>query len=291
MRTRWIVGALLAIAAGLASAPAQPAFQFDVVYSCSSGRSKLKVLSCAGNSDAHSCDVQYLDNTAAQGLGARIAAPRKQVEELLATCAIQRPPAKTETAPAQSQPRPAPQSQREPPAAAQPPQAARKQQPVPSAPAPPRQPDNLLHVGDVAEARFMNAGQWQKLRIMDIQGNRALVQFFSSGAQGWTDEIRRVAPPKPAQTAASPAAKTPGTPCGAKLEGRWSGTSTPLTIEFRSGKARISAMVLGEEVADCFISGDQIILRKAGEREDMILRLNDDGTMDTPFGEIRKKGK
>ena len=93
MFTRWIGGALLAITACLARAPAQPAFQFDVVYSCSSGRTKLKVLSCAGNSDADSCDVQYLDSRAAQGLGAGIAAPRKQVAELLQTCAIQRPPA------------------------------------------------------------------------------------------------------------------------------------------------------------------------------------------------------
>ena len=90
MRTRRIGSALLAISAGLVNAPAQPAVQLDVVYSCSGGRTKLKILSCAGNFDGDSCDVQYLDSTAAQGLGARISAPRKQVVELLHTCVIQR---------------------------------------------------------------------------------------------------------------------------------------------------------------------------------------------------------
>jgi len=76
-----------------------------------------------------------------------------------------------------------------------------------------------------------------------------------------------------------------------KPEGRWSGSLATLTIEFRSGKAHVSAPFTGTEVADCFMNGDKIILRKAGEPEDMILRLNDDGTIDAPFGELRRKGK
>ena len=42
-----------------------------------------------------------------------------------------------------------------------------------------------------------------------------------------------------------------------------------------------------------FISGDKIILRKPGDPEDVILdvilRLNEDGTIDSPFGKLRKR--
>jgi hypothetical protein len=54
---------------------------------------------------------------------------------------------------------------------------------------------------------------------------------------------------------------------------------------------RASRSLRRNGTADCFISGDKIILRKPGEPEDMILRLNDDGTIDALFGELRKKGK
>lgn len=64
-----------------------------------------------------------------------------------------------------------------------------------------------------------------------------------------------------------------------------------MTIVFRSGKATISA-ALGDDVFECWINGDKVILHKPGESPDtdMPIDVNLDGTRQTPLGEIKKKG-
>jgi len=63
-----------------------------------------------------------------------------------------------------------------------------------------------------------------------------------------------------------------------------------LTIEFRSGKATLKGPLVDDETADCWISGAKIVLHNPKEANDLELDLNKDGSIDTPFGEIRKKG-
>jgi hypothetical protein len=63
-----------------------------------------------------------------------------------------------------------------------------------------------------------------------------------------------------------------------------------LNIEFRSGKATVRAPLTGDETADCWLSGTKIVLHNANEPEDLELDLNEDGSIDTPFGVITKKG-
>ena len=84
-------------------------------------------------------------------------------------------------------------------------------------------------------------------------------------------------------------------PCGGKIEGRYSSTGGfgGLTITFRSGKATIPNLIgEGGDEFECWMSGDKIILHKPGasSNEDMPLDINLDGTIDTPVGEIKKKG-
>jgi hypothetical protein len=65
-----------------------------------------------------------------------------------------------------------------------------------------------------------------------------------------------------------------------------------VSIEFRSGKASMLA-VNGTDDYECWMGGGKIWLHKPGDApdRDMPIDINDDGTLDTPLGEIKKKGK
>jgi len=96
----------------------------------------------------------------------------------------------------------------------------------------------------------------------------------------------------------APKAGTPPKPgltsCAGKIEGRYSSSAglAGLSITFRSGKATMSGGLGADEELECWTGGGKIILHKAGESNaaDMPLDINNDGTIDTPLGEIRKKG-
>jgi hypothetical protein len=57
---------------------------------------------------------------------------------------------------------------------------------------------------------------------------------------------------------------------------------------FRSGKATLSGPLMDNETFDCWTGGGKIILHKQGE-DDLPIDINDDGTLDTPLGELKKK--
>ena len=63
-----------------------------------------------------------------------------------------------------------------------------------------------------------------------------------------------------------------------------------VSIVFRGGKAMLKDMASDEEY-ECWMGDGKIWLHKAGEspEQDMPIDINDDGTLDTPFGEIKKK--
>ncbi len=101
-----------------------------------------------------------------------------------------------------------------------------------------------------------------------------------------------------AQTKAAPKAATKaGQPpkaglssCAGKIEGRYAESSVgQIQIEFRSGKATMK--VLGDtETVDCWIAGKKIYLYMPGDPEPMEIDINNDGTLQTPLGEFKKKG-
>jgi hypothetical protein len=100
---------------------------------------------------------------------------------------------------------------------------------------------------------------------------------------------------------AAPAAAKGGVPpkagftsCSGKIEGRYATTGGfgNFQITFRSGKATIAAGLGDDEVMECWMMGDKVILHKPGEPSatDMPIDVNLDGSLQTPLGEIKKKG-
>lgn len=83
--------------------------------------------------------------------------------------------------------------------------------------------------------------------------------------------------------------------CAGKIEGRYAstgGAGGSLQITFRSGKASLPGLN-GDDEYECWINGDKVYLHKVGASPDtdMPIDINDDGTLQTPMGDIKKKGK
>jgi hypothetical protein len=150
----------------------------------------------------------------------------------------------------------------------------------------------LFEVGEKVQVNF--EGRWVDSKIVTEMGMEYQVELPGSRT-GWTtaQNLRRVA------VAEKPPAPKPGEPprpgltsCAGKIEGRYAstgGVGPGLTIVFKSGKATLRMMGDDEEV-ECWMSGRKIFLHKPGEADDIPIDINDDGTLDTPMGEIKKKG-
>jgi hypothetical protein len=123
---------------------------------------------------------------------------------------------------------------------------------------------------------------------VEIPGNRTV---WASGQQ-----MRRLA-------VAEPVAAKPGTPpraglkqCADKFNGRWSptggGGGPTFQLTFRSGKASLQE-ISGTTELECWSDGERLYLHKVGEtaEQDIPIEINQDGTLDTPFGEVKRKGK
>lgn len=91
-------------------------------------------------------------------------------------------------------------------------------------------------------------------------------------------------PPKPGLTS-----------CAGKIEGRYATTGGfgMMTILFRSGKAIMKDGVSDNDTElECWMGGGKLYLLKPGDSagQDMPLDINDDGTLQSPFGEMKRKG-
>lgn len=138
-------------------------------------------------------------------------------------------------------------------------------------------------------------GRWVDSEVLTTAGMEYQVSL-PGNRMVWAkpENLRFVGPP---QKPAAPAAGTPPKPgltsCAGKIEGRYasSGLVGSLTITFRSGKATVAAPT-GEENYECWMGGGKIYLHTAGEPadQDMPIDINDDGTLQTPLGDIKKKG-
>ena len=161
-------------------------------------------------------------------------------------------------------------------------------------------------VGDAVQVRYI-AGTVFSGRILKTNGAYCEMDSSGSGFTGWRrcSEMLRpsggtCAPPAAAQgraggaaPAAGPQPPRPGlTSCAGKIEGRYSTAAGlgGLTIEFRSGKATLKGPLADDETVECWISGAKIVLHNPKDPNDLELDINKDGSIDTPFGEIKKKG-
>jgi hypothetical protein len=156
--------------------------------------------------------------------------------------------------------------------------------------------DHAVGLYDVHDRVQVNVqGTWTDGEVITTRGLEYQVQFpgnrsaWASGAN-----IRFVgAKAAPAAAKAGVPPKPGFTSCMGKIEGRYATTGGfgSMTITFRSGKATITAGLGDDEVLECWINGDKILLHKPGESgTDMPIDVNLDGSLQTPLGEIKKKG-
>lgn len=160
-------------------------------------------------------------------------------------------------------------------------------------------------VGDAVQARSL-ADVLLPGKIMKTNGAYCEMDSSGSGFTGWSkcSEMLRPSGGTCAPAAGATQGRTGGAPsgpqpprpglmsCAGKVEGRYSSAAGlgGLTIEFRSGKATLKGPLSDDEVVDCWTTGTKIVLHNPKEPEDLELDINKDGSIDTPFGEIKKKG-
>jgi len=124
-------------------------------------------------------------------------------------------------------------------------------------------------------------------RTMAIDGDRTV----DTGAENLRAST---APPLPAARPAGQPPKAGLASCAGKYEGRWehvSGTGG-MTVVFRSGKVTVTGGLGGPEEFECWIGGGHISLYKAGSSTPLSygFDVNNDGTLQTPLGAIKKMG-
>jgi hypothetical protein len=142
-------------------------------------------------------------------------------------------------------------------------------------------------------------GKWLDGEIITELGMDYQVQLpgnRTAWASGQNLRLLTAADKVPSQAPKAGTAPKPGlTSCAGKIDGRYSSSAAGLgglSITFRSGNATMSGGLGADEEFECWTGGGKIILHKPGESNatDMPIDINNDGTLDTPLGEIRKKG-
>ena len=154
-------------------------------------------------------------------------------------------------------------------------------------------------VGDAVQVPYL-ANTVMNGRLMKANGDYCQFDSSGSGFTGWAkcSEVRRAAggtcAPPAAVAGRGAAAAGPPRPglvsCAGKFEGRYASSAGlgGLTIVFRNGKATLSGPLSDDETFDCWTGGGKIILHKQGQ-DDLPIEINNDGTLDTPLGELKKK--
>ena len=143
-----------------------------------------------------------------------------------------------------------------------------------------------------------------KNTLAELQG--ALAQCPARGTGLATASSAPPAAPAPSARLAMAGPPRPGlASCAGKFEGRYAsqaGSAGLVTITFRSGKATVRepdavmrdgklAALYSEREAECWYGGGKIYLRWLnGDTDEFPIDVNDDETLDTTYGELKKKG-
>jgi hypothetical protein len=141
-------------------------------------------------------------------------------------------------------------------------------------------------------------GKWTDGEVITEMGMDYQVQVAGNRTAWASGQNIRLVTAADKVPSTAPKAGTPPksgmTSCQGKFEGRYSSSAgfAGLSITFHAGKATMSGGLGDDEEFECWTGGGKIILHKAGESNatDMPIDINNDGTLDTPLGEIRKKG-
>lgn len=137
----------------------------------------------------------------------------------------------------------------------------------------------------------------QNLNLYDVKVAGVDTGFGSDIVNTTPENIRMSttpAPPPPAQRATGQAPKPGLTSCAGKYEGRWEHVSGMggMTVIFRSGRVTISGGLGGDDQFDCFLGDGKLLLYKPGSftPSSFAFEINNDGTLQTPLGAIKKMG-
>ena len=148
-------------------------------------------------------------------------------------------------------------------------------------------------LGDTVQVNFQ--GRWIDSKIVTEMGMEYQVELPGSRT-AWVSP-QNLRPGAAASAAAAPKAGGPPrsgmTSCAGKIEGRYATTGSfgAFTITFRSGKATMTDVGGNDEVFECWMMGEKLLLHQPGRSNlDMPIDINNDGTLQTPLGEIKKKG-
>jgi hypothetical protein len=255
-------------------AAAQASFALNTLYYCPNNVT-FRVSSCAGPADADYCGVQMYLQGQAMPAGR---STRAQIMTLVPRCSTQGPLAGGSPAPA----------------------------PTPAAA--PYRPGGKFQENDHVKVNIRGQG-WMDGTIVAITlgiDPEYKVQVPGKGVAIATEaDLRFVS----AGNAAAPAAAAPRAAgvvsCAGKFEGRYAsppGTPGMVTVVFRSGNADVTTpdmvgnangvtAMQSTHHAECTTGGGKIYLRWLdGPNMDFTMDINDDGSLDTPYGEIVKKG-
>jgi len=149
---------------------------------------------------------------------------------------------------------------------------------------------------DLHDAVQVNVnGAWVDGEIITTLGMEYQVQLPGRRTVWANAQTMRpgTAAPKPAAPKAGSPPKPGLTSCAGKIEGRYATTGgfATTSIVFRSGKAVMRVPFSQEDdELECWMGGGKVYLHKPGESQDMVLDINDDGTLQSPLGELKRKG-
>jgi hypothetical protein len=325
--SRWIplaggcVLTVLSLAASTMSIAQTADLQLGAMYECPNAVS-FKVFSCAGSGNADACDVE----AAVRGQPSqRGKSTRQQVMTLLQLCHLQTP-AETQAATGGAEAKASPQADTNGFKIGETVSVATAGgwyaavilrangdsyfvRLGPSIEVWKSYPTELRRIGpltDVDKARGLFAlhekvqvnveGKWVEGEIIAELGMEYQVQLADNrSAWASAQHMRRVAAPAKAAPLAAGGPPKPGLKsCGGKFDGRYASATSAMgsfQIVFRSGKATLKSLGDAEEF-ECWMDGEKIYLHKTGESTDtdMPIDINNDGTLETPLGEIKKKG-
>jgi len=151
--------------------------------------------------------------------------------------------------------------------------------------------------------QVMISGQWREGEILGQNLNMYNIKVpgfhgdFDTDNYSTTPENIRMsttpAPPPPAKRAAGQAPKPGLVSCAGKYEGRWESTSGfgGNRFVFRSGKVTVTEGVNELAAFDCWMGGGEVLLYEPGSFKPFeTLEVNNDGTLQTELGAIKKMG-
>lgn len=145
------------------------------------------------------------------------------------------------------------------------------------------------------KVQAMVNGRWMEGKIVGQSLNRYTVGFADENTVETGPENLRASTAAPPSVRQAGQAPKPGlVSCAGKYEGRWEHVSGMggMTVVFRSGKATVTEGLGGPMEFECWMNSSQIVLYKAGSFTPFSygFDLNNDGTLQTPLGAIKKMG-